>query len=120
MAGWLGLLRASLVVMVTVFGLVAGLNLGPSTLASASTTSSTEPLNSTQDPVQQCIDTCHAFIEQPGPELRRCVSDCLAIEAARWRNFTATKCETYEEDCDRGEDDPSDPTEPEPSDDDLF
>jgi hypothetical protein len=44
----------------------------------------------------------------------------LAMEAARWRNFTATKCETYEEDCDRGEDDPSNPTEPEPSDDDLF
>lgn len=80
----------------------------------------TTPSNPAVDPVQQCIDTCHAFIEQPGPELRRCVADCLAMEAARWNNFTATKCETYEEDCDRGGDDPSNPSDPEPSDDGLF
>jgi hypothetical protein len=94
---------------------VTALSWGMSGLATTSTAS-----NSAVDPVQQCIDTCHAFIEQPGPELRLCVSDCLAMEAARWSNFTATKCETYEDDCDRGGDDPSNPSDPEPSDDGLF
>ncbi|HRK08775.1 MAG TPA: hypothetical protein PLZ57_13485 [Pseudobdellovibrionaceae bacterium] len=96
---------------------VTAMNWGMSAQATSSTSSAT---NSAVDPVQQCIDTCHAFIEQPGPELRRCVSDCLAMEAARWSNFTATKCETYEDDCDRGGDDPSNPSDPEPSDDGLF
>lgn len=53
-----------------------------------------EPIDSTK----QCVDECFAFYRTPGPELKRCIADCM--------KKTAAVCETYENECERNGDGP--------------
>ncbi|MCB0420207.1 MAG: hypothetical protein KDD61_04380 [Bdellovibrionales bacterium] len=32
-----------------------------------------------QNPLKQCMQTCVAFSDQPGPQLRQCLADCQAL-----------------------------------------
>lgn len=53
-----------------------------------------------EEKLKMCFETCLAF-EVPGAELRKCISKCQeeylkAEKSDKW-------CETYEEDCERGD-----------------
>lgn len=61
--------------------------------------------------LNQCLEICRAEA-QPGYEMRSCVAGCLkkyGTPATAWGQALealSAKCETYEEDCERGGDDP--------------
>lgn len=62
------------------------------------------PANS---PYQQCVQTCIAYADQPGFDLRRCVDTCIRqqreyIMTPRNQELERRQfCETYEPECDR-------------------
>lgn len=65
---------------------------------SANLSHSAQPAAEPVDTTKQCVDECFAFYQTPGPELKRCIAECVKKSVA--------VCETYENDCDRGGDGP--------------
>lgn len=77
------------------------------TLLFATAASAFTPGAPATSPYQQCVQSCIAWADQPGFELRRCVDECIRMQRERIINLDLNRkaeprwCETYEDDCER-------------------